>query len=112
MYTAKRKTGRPKGFHRLADGSRVEGLVRLKDGRWRVSGPEKITFTEPDEWQAVARFNKILADRIANRKTLIPMGEFTDASEAVNRMIAATKHTFVARIPTKTHGPIKVSRSF
>lgn len=34
----------------------VVGLMKLADGRWRASGPEKYTFTEPDEAQAIALF--------------------------------------------------------
>lgn len=34
----------------------VIGLMRLKDGRWRASGPEKYTFTRADEAQAIAHF--------------------------------------------------------
>src|SRR5436305_13666155 len=34
----------------------VVGLMRLKDGRWRASGPEKYTFTEHDEAAAIAQF--------------------------------------------------------
>lgn len=32
--------------------------MRLADGRWRASGPEKFTFTEPDEDLAVLRFRQ------------------------------------------------------
>jgi integrase len=34
----------------------IVGLMRLQDGRWRASGPEKYTFTQPDEAQAIAHF--------------------------------------------------------
>lgn len=43
------KTGRPIAVHKTARGEKVVGLFRLKDGRWRASGPEKWTFSERDE---------------------------------------------------------------
>lgn len=52
------KRGRPTAIVTLADGTRVAGLMRLKRNRWRASGPEKYTFTEPDERLAVAHFRQ------------------------------------------------------
>src|SRR4051812_41813152 len=56
LSSTPRKTGRPIGFHRDRHGTRHDGIMRLKDGRWRASGSEKFTFTEPDEDLALARF--------------------------------------------------------
>ena len=53
-----KKTGRPIAVYRTADGTQVVGLWRLTDGRWRASGPERFTFTEPDERLAVARYRE------------------------------------------------------
>ena len=50
------KTGRPQAVFRTSWGEQIPGLMRLADGRWRLSGPEKTTFTESDERLAVARF--------------------------------------------------------
>lgn len=51
--------GRPKAVYRpKLGGDPVVGLMRLKDGRWRASGPEKYTFSEPDEKLAIARFRE------------------------------------------------------
>ncbi len=111
MLNSTAKKGRPQGYHRTAWGENIQGLTRLADGRWKVSGPKPVKFSEPDERLAVARFHKIMADRAGNQKSLIPMGTFKDAGEAAKKMLAGTKHTFIARIPANG-GPIKVSRSF
>jgi integrase len=56
MQSATKKMGRPTAYHRTAWGENIQGLRRLKDGRWRTSYPNQITFSEPDEHVAVARF--------------------------------------------------------
>jgi len=47
----------------MADGTKIDGLSRLSDGRWKVSpfpGQDKpIKFVEADERLAVARFHQI-----------------------------------------------------
>ncbi len=112
MIQSTSKKGRPQGYHRTAWGENIQGLTRLTDGRWKVSGPTSLKFTEPDERLAIARFHKIIAERSGNQKSLIPVGEFADAAEAVKKMMtAANKNSFIARIPANG-GPIKVSRSF
>lgn len=111
MVNSTAKKGRPQGFHRTSWGEQIQGLTRLADGRWKASGPKPVKFSEPDERLAVARFHKIMADRAGNQKSLIPMGTFKDAGEAAKKMMAATKHTFVARIPMNS-GLIELSRSF
>ena len=51
--------GRPKAvYHPKLGGDPVVGLMRLGDGRWRASGPERFTFSEPDEKLAIARFRE------------------------------------------------------
>lgn len=58
LNTTPRKTGRPAAFYRSRRGDRIEGLSRLGDGRWRASGPQRFTFTEPDEDLAVLRYRR------------------------------------------------------
>ena len=56
LTTPSAKRGRPLAVHKMANGSQIPGLMLLADGRWRASGPDKFTFTEPDEKRAIARF--------------------------------------------------------
>jgi len=63
MITSSRKLGRPTGFYRASWGERIDGLARLGDGRWKVSGPKPVKFTESDERLAVARALQIVAQR-------------------------------------------------
>lgn len=59
MVSSTTSRGRPKAIYRpKLGGDPVIGLMRLADGRWRASGPEKFTFTEPDEKLAIARFRE------------------------------------------------------
>ncbi|MDB5295633.1 MAG: Tyrosine recombinase XerC [Phycisphaerales bacterium] len=63
MVRSTAKKGRPQASHRTSWGERVDGLTRLADGRWKVSGPAAVKFTEPDERLAVARFRALAAAR-------------------------------------------------
>ena len=67
-----RKKGRPSAFYKLADGTKVDGLTRLSDGRWKVSPCEALPngkkFVEEDERLAVARFHALRA-----RSTTVPV---------------------------------------
>lgn len=58
-----KKSGRPLGYFRDRHGNRIDGLMRLKDGRWRASGPERFTFTERNEDLAVSRYFKWLEQK-------------------------------------------------
>lgn len=71
LNSVPRKRGRGLAYHRTADGTDIEGLKRRRDGRWRVSATGE-TFTEPDEWLAVARFRQIMAAR-DQPQVLIPV---------------------------------------
>ena len=51
-----RRRGRPTAVYRTADGTQIPGLMRLADGRWRASGPEKHTYTALDEKAAIRHF--------------------------------------------------------
>src|SRR5688572_8751608 len=55
ISSSPKKRGRPQGRHRMRGGAEIQGLVRRKDGRWKVSATGQ-TFVEPDENLAVARF--------------------------------------------------------
>ncbi|HEY0008719.1 MAG TPA: hypothetical protein VGB55_08350, partial [Tepidisphaeraceae bacterium] len=63
-----RKKGRPAAFHRMADGTKIDGLSRMSDGRWKVSpfpGQQKaIKFAEEDERLAVARFHALRSRKV------------------------------------------------
>jgi hypothetical protein len=61
------KTGRPQAFYRTSWGERIDGLALLADGRWKISGPKTIKFSERDERLAVARYHAIMAE--ANKQS-------------------------------------------
>jgi len=52
------KKGRPTAFYEMADPTKVDGLSRVADGRWKVlpleGYPKTIEFVEADERLAVA----------------------------------------------------------
>jgi integrase len=56
VSSTSKKAGRPIAVYHPRSGPPVVGLFKLSDGRWRASGPEKYTFSEPDEQLAIARF--------------------------------------------------------
>lgn len=59
MVKSTSSRGRPKAiYHPKRSRDPVVGLMRLKDGRWRASGPEKYTFSEDDEGLAIAHFRE------------------------------------------------------
>lgn len=55
IRSTQRRTGRPIGYFKAADGTRVDGLTRRRDGRWRISVRGQF-FTEPDERRALDYF--------------------------------------------------------
>jgi hypothetical protein len=63
-----KKTGRPPAVYHASWGEQIPGLMRLGDGRWRLSGPDKVTFSEDDERLAVARFRAM-----QNAKSVVPL---------------------------------------
>lgn len=64
MTTTKKKTGRKQKHHTGPDGTPVIGLSRRpSDGRWRVIGTN-ITFTEPDERRAIAKFHRLRSGEV------------------------------------------------
>lgn len=66
------KPGRPLKVYRTSWGDQIPGLIRLKDGRWRISGKNQVTFTESDERLAVARFREMKeAERPSNLGELV-----------------------------------------
>jgi integrase len=56
MVKSATRRGRPTAVHHPKVGDPIVGLMKLGDGRWRASGPEKYTWTEPDETLAIAHF--------------------------------------------------------
>jgi integrase len=81
MVKSTSSRGRPKAiyFPKLG-GDPVVGLMRLGDGRWRASGPEKYTFTEPDEKLAIVHFREWEARQLgSNLGTLKVHGTAYDA---------------------------------
>ena len=93
------KRGRPTAVHKMADGTKIVGLMRLKDGRWRASGPEKYTFSERDERLAVAHFRRWEATR---RGDVVRLPVMTSVSlrqatnEQCNAVLAPRVETEVA----------------
>ena len=64
MIKSTSNRGRPKAIYKpKLGGDPIVGLMRLKDGRWRASGPAKYTFTEPDEKLAIAHFREWEANK-------------------------------------------------
>lgn len=68
----------------------VVGLMRLKDGRWRASGPEKYTFTEPDEAEAIAHFRSWEAKKNGLAVVKIPVTRPADDTPAEAMPILTT----------------------
>lgn len=66
MVKSTSRRGRPTAVFRPKRGEPVVGLMRLGDGRWRASGPEKYTFSEPDEALAVAHFREWQAKKLGS----------------------------------------------
>lgn len=72
MVRSVTKNGRPRAVYRASWGERVPDLYKLSDGRWRLSGPEKTTFSEADERIAVMRAQALLAERRGSADILVP----------------------------------------
>ncbi len=54
----RKKAGRKRKPYVAANGDTINGLSRVKDGRWRVIGTQ-IRFTEPDAQRAIDRFREL-----------------------------------------------------
>ncbi len=89
MVNSKTKTGRPTAVYRTSWGEQVPGLRRLKDGRWRTSWPNQITFSEPDERLAVARYRQWEAQQNGNGTIAIPQASATVGDPESLRQAAA-----------------------
>lgn len=63
MLKSVTKKGRPVAIFRPQRGEPIVGLMRLGDGRWRASGPERYTFSEPDEQVAILHFQRWKAQK-------------------------------------------------
>jgi len=73
MINSTKKLGRPQTEYRASWGDKIQGLTRLADKRWKVSGPPIIKFTEADERLAVARFYELRAKQQGRSSEVIPM---------------------------------------
>ena len=83
-----KKRGRPQARYRCHDGTEVQGLTRLGDGRWKVSATGE-TFVEPDEATAVARFSAV-TERLAKRnRVTLPLPPQPNAVAAIEAAKAA-----------------------
>lgn len=111
MASTKSRGGRPQAvYHPKSGGDPVVGLMRLADGRWRVSGPEKFTFTEPDEGKAVARCLEYQLERSGKApQHFVRVGESRDP-DAVKRMIRPPELTVT--IPSDRKAPQVVERAY
>ena len=105
MVTAAAKKGRPTAYHRTSWGEKVDGLKRLADGRWKVSGPPVLKFTEPDERLAVARFYEIKSKRNGDAVD-IPTSHTSidDAAEAFIRRLPNNERTYID-LPVEADDP-------
>ena len=114
MITSTAKRGRPQAYHRTAWGENIQGLTRLTDGRWKVSGgPTPIKFTEPDERLAVARFRKIEAARIGAERVMLAVGNANvHAIQPLGLVKKALNPRIEIRIPRDHTQGVTVSHSF
>ncbi len=113
MKSTTPKGGRPTAvYHPKFGGEPVVGLHRLADGRWRISGPEKITFTEPDERLAIARFHDIQAKRNPKGSWVdLPVGE-ADIHQIGPLVEKAKKGRITITIPRDPRKPVEVARGY
>jgi hypothetical protein len=91
--TAK-KTGRLIAVYKASNGDRIPGLMKLKDGRWSASGPQKFTFGEPDEKLAMARFRAWGQRKQSPALGTVqyPLNAYEAALDIARRAIAAGGH--------------------
>ena len=98
MTSQRRKTGRPTAFYKMADGTKIDGLSRLSDGRWKVSpGPgiaKPIKFREADERLAVKHYHDLRAKAGRPSESLVAVGTYRTAADAV---IAGLEHQLNAQ---------------
>lgn len=83
-----KKRGRPQARHRCRDGTEIQGLTRLGDGRWKVSATGA-TFVEPNEDTAVARFLAISEKLRQKNRVSLPLPSQPNAAAAIEAAKAA-----------------------
>ena len=109
MTSHPKKRGRPTAFHRMADGTKIDGLSRTTDGRWKVSpGPGQptiIKFREADERLAVAKFRELQARSGKLEEVFVAVGTYPTVAEAV---VAGLQHQLDAQGQGR-HARIKLS---
>jgi integrase len=105
--------GRPKTvYYPKSGGDPIVGLARLADGRWKVSGPPVLKFTEPDERLAIARFHAIQTQRNPNGNWVdLPVGE-ADANQISPLVEKATKGRLSVKIPHDPTKPLQVAQGY
>lgn len=74
LVTRTRKVGRPTNFRRMPDGTSIDGLTKLRDGTWRISGSEQTTFTEANEEWAARRAMDLMEKRKGKDLIDLPLG--------------------------------------
>jgi len=89
MLSSVVKRGRHTAVYTAANGDQIVGLMRLKDRRWRASGPEKYTFSEPDEKLAIAHFRQWQALKDGDGLVRIPVLIASSTKRATNNQVNA-----------------------
>lgn len=90
LTSTPKKAGGPTSVHKTAKGDQVARLMRLEDGRWRASGPEKFTFSEADEELAVLRFREWKAGRQQATVRVPQAAARLDDAEGVRQAVMST----------------------
>jgi len=70
----KAKTGRKRIHHRDSQDTTINGLSKMKDGRWRIIGTH-IRFTEADERLAIAKFRRMTQSDPSRDAIFMPQTE-------------------------------------
>jgi integrase len=103
LKSTKRKTGRHRGYHTDRHGNKIDGLTKLKDGRWRTSRPFRYTFTEADEDRAIARFRQWQQEKSgSNAGTIQSFVDHHVASRVWAQRVATSHET---TITVSANGP-------
>jgi integrase len=91
MVKSTSNKGRPVAIFRPKRGDPIVGLMRLADGRWRASGPEKYTWSEEDEALAIAHFREWQAKKTGSNLGKLKVHATAEAAmiDMLHRTIAA-----------------------
>lgn len=115
ITTTPAKRGRPTAVYTDRNGNHILGLMKLQDGRWRATGPDKWTFTEPDEARAIAHFREWQEKKAAKGHAIVVASGLNrdglgvaDVSAAIAK--AAKKVKVRVRIPRDPSKGITVEK--